>query len=293
MVCVGLSTLDHLWRVERFPPTGSRTPARAYDSSGGGPAATAAVAAARLGAHVRLWSNLGDDGAGNAAATELAGLGVDISEVRRLQGGRTAVSAVIVNADGERHIFPYFGDSLREAALEDFDAGWLAGAGSVLVDLRIPGLTAQALEAAHAAGVPSVGDVSNTRHLELTGPLDHLIASRECAAAVLGRDDPPAALAALRQRPDQVVGVTLGEHGLIIDDGSGARTVPAFAVDALDTTGAGDVFHGAYAFGVACGWPPHHCGRVAAAAAALACTGIGRSAIPDAAAVRALLDDNA
>src|SRR5690606_29864571 len=133
------------------------------------------------------------------------------------------------------YIFPYFGDALRDAALEEFPAGTLVSADSVLVDLRLPGLTREVLAAATDAGVPSVGDVSNTRNLELTAGLDHLIASQECAAEVLGRDDPPAALDALRRRADQVVGITLGERGVILDDGGGPRTLPAFPVTAVDT----------------------------------------------------------
>src|SRR5690606_326470 len=101
--------------------------------------------------------------------------------------------------------------------------------------------------------------------------------------------EPAAALQRLRRRPDQVVGITLGEHGVLLDDGSGAVHVAAFAVDAVDTTGAGDVFHGAYAFGVACGWKATHSASLAAAAAALACTGVGWVAIPDRARVDSLL----
>lgn len=289
VLCVGLSTVDQVWRVEHFPPTGSRTVAHAFEASGGGPAATAAVAAARLGARASLWSNLGDDSHGDRAAAEFTALGVDTQGVRRIPGGRTAVSAVLVNPAGERHIFPYFGDALKDASLDDFPLAQLERSGCVLVDLRLPGLTRQVLDRARALGVPSVGDVSNTRNWELTGALDHLIASQECAAEVLGRDDPRAALAAMRQRPAQVVGVTLGEHGVLLDAGDGPRHLPAFEVDAVDTTGAGDVFHGAYAYGVACGWEPATSARVAAATAALACTGVGRGAIPDAAAVAALI----
>lgn len=292
VLCVGLSTIDQLWAVERFPPSGSRTLAFNQATSGGGPAATAAVAAARLGARVALWSNLGDDGPGDEATAELESFGVDLGGVRRIRNGRTAVSAVLVNPQGERYIFPFFGDALKDATLEEFPADQLASAACVLVDLRLPGLTNAVLERARELGIPSVGDVSNTRNWELTGGLDHLIASQECAAEVLGRDDPMAALEALKQRQEQVVGVTLGDDGVLLDAGDGPRHLPAFRVDSVDTTGAGDVFHGAYAYGVAGGWPPRAAAGVAAAAAALACTGVGRGAIPTAAAVRDLLRAN-
>lgn len=289
MLCVGLSTVDHIWNVAEFPPSRSRTHADSHAVSGGGPAATAAVAAARLGGRVRLWSNIGTDSDGDIAMSELSGYGVDVSMVRRAPGSRTAVSAVLVDPSGERHIFPFFGDALRDAAAEDFGPSLVGTADAVLVDMRLPDLTREVLRLARAAGVPSVADVSNARGMTNTDLVDHVIASRECAAEVLGRDDPAAALAALRRRPDQVVAVTLGHEGVLLDSGSGGELIPAFAVNVADTTGAGDVFHGAYAFGVASGWDPRRSAEVAAATAALSCTGVGRGAIPDAAAVAALL----
>src|SRR5690606_14339051 len=245
VLCVGLSTLDQLWRVAEFPPRHSRTPASAYQSSGGGAAATAAVAAARLGAAVDLWATVGDDDAGEVVLTELTAMGVDVAGVRRLTGGRTAVNAVLVAPSGERNIFPFLGDAVTEASLDEFDPTVLERSGAVLVDLRVPELTRAVLLRARQVGVPTVGDVSTTGHWDLTHELDHLIASQECAAQVLGRDDPRAALAVLRQRPDQVVGVTLGEQGMLLDLGNGnVLSVPAHRVNVVDTTGAGDVFHG-------------------------------------------------
>src|SRR5690606_23823307 len=110
------------------------------------------------------------------ATAELESFGVDVSGLRRIHSGRTAVSAVLVNPEGERYIFPFFGDALQDATLDEFPADRLAAAACVLVDLRLPGLTKAVLERARELGVPSVGDVSNTRNWELTAGLDHLIA---------------------------------------------------------------------------------------------------------------------
>lgn len=289
LLVVGLSCLDHVWRVERFPPTASRTHASDYRMQGGGPAATAAVAAARLGAETALWALHGDDVNGRHARGELEAHGVDVAGVRTLPGATTFVSAVLVDPAGERHIFPYRGENLDDDA-----SGWpLERVGTVdalLTDGRHPRIAAAALAAARRSGVPTVGDWSNGRNWELTLEVDHLIVSEECASEVSGGREPEAALELLRQREDQVVGITLGEQGYLFDDGHDMRHVPALPVEVVDTNGAGDAFHGAYAYGVARGFSAARCGLFASVAAALSCTGVGRSALPDAETVEHLLE---
>lgn len=290
---VGLSCQDHVWRVGRFPPTGSRTDATAYRSQGGGPAATAAVAAARLGVEAALVALHGDDGAADGLLAELRAYGVDTAAVARIPGATSFVSAVLVGPSGERWIFPYRGSGL------DDDERWLgttdpADFAAVLVDLRHPRLCVAAAEAARAAGVPVVADYGNLRGFEHAGLADHLLVSQECAAELLGRDDPEAALARLRQRPDQVVGVTLGPEGVVAEHRGTLVRLPGFAVDEVDTTGAGDVFHGAYTVAVARGWELASALAFASAAAALKCTRFGsRAGIPDEDQVRALLRERA
>ncbi|MEJ2287038.1 MAG: PfkB family carbohydrate kinase [Deinococcales bacterium] len=287
VVCVGLSCLDHVWRVERFPPRGSRTDASSYHLQGGGPAATAAVAAAHLGAHAALIALHGDDPAGETVLADLAQHGVDVSGVHRLPGARTFVSAVLVAPDGERWIFPY-----RGAGLDDDPAllphGVVEGAGAVLVDMRHPRLCRAAASAARAAGVPVVADYGNLKAWEDAHLADHLLVSRECAEELLGRDDPETALPALPRRPDQVVGITLGADGVLLLDGDRRVSVPAPRVEAVDTTGAGDVFHGAYATAVARGLGAEPAAGYAATVAAMACRTLGaRAGLPSDAEVAA------
>ena len=280
VLCVGLSCLDHVWRVDRFPPLASRTDATAYRVQGGGPAATAAVTAARLGAHAELVALHGDDAASELLLAELEAYGVDVAAVRRVSGASSFVSAVLVAPDGERWIFPYRGSGLRDGPewLEGVD---VSGAGALLIDVRHPELCAAAARVARGLGVPVVADYGSLRDFEHAGLADHLLVSRECAAELLGRDAPEQALPRLRQRPDQVVGITLGGDGLLLDDGQGAVLMPAPRVEAVDTTGAGDVFHGAYAAGLACGFGALDAGAYAVAVAAMACRAFGsRAGIP-------------
>jgi sulfofructose kinase len=286
VLCAGLSCVDHIWQVERFPPEGSRTDAHGYRLQGGGPAATAAFTVARLGGRAHLWAVHGDDPAGRFALSELIEAGVDTSGVRVHAGAQSWTSGVMVAPDGERYIFPYRGSSLVDAPPNGAPP---VEAAAVLVDFRHPRLCRAALDWAGEKGVPSVGDLGNAAGWQESERLDFVIASEECAREVLGRSDPVAALAALRWRPGQYVGVTLGPRGYVYDAGEGVRQLPAPRVEAVDTTGAGDVFHGAFAFAVASGWATDRCAEFALAAASLSCTGVGRSAIPSAAEVERLL----
>lgn len=289
VLCAGLSCLDHVWQVERFPPTGSRTRATGFSTRGGGPAATAAVTVARLGGEAGLWALHGDDAAGATARAELEGYGVDTEHVLRIAGATTFVSAVLIAPWGERWIFPYRGEGL-ERDPSAFPVQRIRSYDALLVDFRHREICRAALDAAREAGIPSIGDVSNAQHWDLTGSLDYLLVSEECAAEVLGRRDPEAALDAMRRHNAQVVGVTLGEEGFLYSDVHGLRHIPSLPVAVVDTTGAGDVFHGAFAFAVASGWDTERCGLFASVAAAVSCTGIGRERIPTAARVERLLE---
>lgn len=279
VACVGLACLDHVWQVERFPPQASRTPASAYRSHGGGPAATAAVAAARLGAASHLWASLGDDEAGVALARELEREGVHL-HAARTPGARSFVSAVLVDPTGERHIFPFRGEGLTDdPAAHDWSA--LQAAGALLTDARHPRLSAHALALARRHAVPTVGDWGDLRQWEQTAWVDHLIVSEECAREAVGEADPSAALPRLRQRDGQLIAVTLGPRGIVWDAGDGVRRTPAPSVHVADSTGAGDAFHGAYAFAIANRRSVPAAMRLASAVGALTCTGPGRDTLPD------------
>jgi sulfofructose kinase len=276
---VGLSCRDHVWQVEHFPPTGSRTHATAYRAFGGGPAATAAVAAARLGADAHLWAVHGDDDDGDACRAELEAEGVEVSGIRTTLGARSFVSAVLVTPEGERFIFPYRGDALVDDAA-GLDWSVLPSLGALLTDARHPVMAGHALDLAQRHGVPTVGDWGDTRHWDLAARVEHLVVSEECARSVHGGDDPVAALKTLRGAGQSVAAITLGPRGVVWDAGDGPSRLHPPLVDVVDTNGAGDAFHGAYAWGIAAGRPPEAAIRLATAVAALKCRGHGRATLP-------------
>jgi len=296
VVCVGIAVLDRVYRVARLPEGAGKRFATGFAEAGGGPAATAAVAVARLGGRAELWARVGDDTAGAAIAADLAAHGVGTGTLRRVPGAVSGQSAVAVDDEGERAIL-----SFRDPAL-DADPSWLPlgrvrGAGAVLADVRWPEGAEAALRAAREAGVPAVldADATDDDALGRLVPLaDHAVFSAPGLERFAGTGDPAAGLARAAALNGGVAAVTAGGHGCWWRDRDGAvRRIPAFPVTAVDTLGAGDVFHGAYALAVAEGAGVSRALAFASAAAALKCARPGgRSAIPDRAETQRFLEEH-
>lgn len=285
LVCIGLTAYDFVWEVDALPVGGGKQRASQFRQGGGGMAANAAVAAARLGGRVQFWGRAGDDLAGRAMADELRTLGVDVQGLRLFDGARSSVSGIVVDAQGERSIVNF-----RGAALPD-DPSWLplaaiAQADAVLGDVRWPAGVAAAFGAARACGLPTVldGDVADAAVFDALLPLtDHAVFSEPgLAAYAAGLTDEEARLRHALARGCRLAAVTQGERGLLWTDGGPLHQQRALSVDAVDTTGAGDVFHGAFALALGAGVGVAEAFRFAAVVAALKCTQPGgRAGIPD------------
>ncbi len=271
--CVGIAVMDYLFFVDRLPIGGGKHYATGYREVGGGVAANAAAAIAILGGEARYVGRVGDDPVGERILSDLGALGVDVTRVEKLPGVESPVSAVLVDAAGERIITNYTAEGLF-AAGDAEDAGDVDGVDAVLVDVRWPAGAARALAAAAGANIPSVFDFDRPMEDGGEGLLalaSHVVFSEAALVETAGIADPGAGLVATRERTDAFLAVTTGAGGVWWLDGSEVRNQPAFPVEVVDTVGAGDVFHGALALALAEQQPEPSALRFATAAAALKC----------------------
>jgi len=281
---IGMSGLDRIMRVASFAAGGSKIYASGYDEIGGGPAATAAVAVQRLGGTARLIARVGEDATGDVIRGELAEHGVDVSLMRTLRDAQSAASNVTVDDRGERQITHFAGRGLDVEA-EWIDASSFDGTDVVLADMGWRRGAQRALALASAAGIPTVLDADmsvDPRAEELLGLADHVVFSEAALSRMSGLAEPAEALQWARGRVrGPYVGVTVGAQGYLWLAGETFNAMPGYPVTAIDTLGAGDVFHGAYALALAEGRGVAAAARFANAAAAIKCTrASGRRGIP-------------
>lgn len=281
-MCVGVATHDTIVGVAHYPGPDERVIAEEIREAGGGPAATAAVTATRLGVPAALIAAVGDDPEGVAVRTGLLTEGVDVTPVIVVPGARTARSVVVVSRSGDTRAIltrpataelthATGGVPLTPAWVHLDHAGWAArhalglrrGDGPLLsLDIGYP--------------VPDLDPAAVDLFAPTASVVAHLRPGEPLAVAVT---------AIARESGTRVV-ATDGARGVIASDGGPARTFPAFPVAVRSTLGAGDVFHGALVASLAVGEELAPAITRASAAAALSCAGLdGRSAIPTAAAL--------
>jgi sulfofructose kinase len=273
VLCVGHASYDLVFSVPRHPAEDEKIFADALLACGGGPAANAAVIVARLGFRAAFAGYLGDDLYGESHALELAREGVDLRCVVR-GAHPTPLSAVLVKPGGARALVNYKGGTRAlPAGSVDFS---VVRPKVVLFDGHEPALSAPLAGRARAAGIATVLDAGSLHEgtRALMGRVDYLVASEKFAAQWLGGADGREALAGLAERAPAAV-ITLGERGLVWRKGGESGALPAFPVQAIDTTGAGDAFHGAFAAGLAAGLPWGELLRYASAAGAWCCQRAG------------------
>ncbi|WP_248891212.1 sugar kinase [Citrobacter freundii] len=283
IACVGIAVMDRIYYVEGLPTEGGKYVAKRYTEVGGGPAATAALAAAKLGAQVDFIGRVGDDDTGNSLLAELESLGVNTRYTRRYAGATSSQSAIMVDAQGERIIVNYPSPDLLP------DAAWLnkidfSQWDVVLADVRWHEGARQAFTLARRAGVMTVldGDVTPQDISELVALSDHAAFSEPGLARLTGINDSEAGLKKAKTLTNGHVYVTRGSEGCDWIKNNTLQHQSGFKVDVVDTTGAGDVFHGALAFSLAGGDAPEEAVRFASGVAALKCTRPGgRAGIPD------------
>lgn len=275
MVVTGLGQCcwDTLAEVGEYPSPDSKAESSQWVEQGGGPAATALVALARLGLPCRFAGVVGGDAAGRQIRHALHAEGIDVAHLLTRPEAASQRAFIMVERPGGRRTIVWqraTGTPLAPAELEE--AFW---SGSAL--LHLDGLMAEAsLHGAREArrrGIPVMVDAGRMRPgmVELAGLCDYLVAAEQFFLD-LGWDGTKGHFARLADGLGApVVTVTRGEGGSLTRHGESTFHVPAFSVAAVDTTGAGDVFHGGYLFGLLRGWPLRETVVFASATAALSC----------------------
>lgn len=283
IACIGIAVQDRLYYVEKLPHDGGKYVAQDYKEIGGGPAATAAVAVAKLGAQVDFIGRLGNDAAGKTMRDELEAAGVNTSLTKMFSNARSSQSAVLVDKAGERIIINHPSPDLL------VESDWMhtidfSQYDMVLADVRWHEGAEYAFTKARAVGVPTLLDADTTPQsiLPLVKLADHAVFSEPGLARMTAENDSTKALTLAAAQTSGTVYVTRGKSGCFWLEHQQLQHQAGFSVEVVDTTGAGDVFHGALAFALAEKQPITQAVRFANAVAALKCTQPGgRAGIPN------------
>ena len=296
ILCVGACAWTTIFRVAHLPQGSAKIIPHEAIQIGDGMSASAACAIVKLGGRAEFWARVGDDANGRAAIASLTEAGLECSNVHYVAGVKGSFCSVVIDGKGERIVIPRHDPALP------VDTSWMpieritrGDFSAVLTEVRWPEGAAAALDAARTAGIPAILDaeVGALGVLEdLAQRATHVLYSETGLAAHVGDGDVGVQLErAHAALPNAFIGVTRGAEGFFWWDDVGAVFQErGIAVTAIDTLGAGDVFHGAYALAESWGMSIQSAARFACVAASLKCEVFGgRIGAPDRAAVMAYI----
>ncbi len=295
VIGIGENSVDTVLTVSGYPPCGGKARITSEAKYPGGQVATAMAACAQLGLRAKYIGTVGDDEHGTIQIESLRRLGINSDDVhRRLNCASRSAYVVIDEPTGERTVYWNRHECLRLNAGE-IPERQIAAAGLLLIDCTDPGAAEYAVRTARGHGVPVVLDVDvNYPGIDSVLPfVDYLIANESFPPAWSEMADPFEALAALQTRFGmRMVAMTLGPSGALARSEGQYFYSPGYEVNCVDTTGGGDVFHGAFCYSVVQKMPIAEALEFANAMAALNCTGIGaRGHIASVDEVRSLMND--
>ncbi len=278
VVGIGLNATDTVMLVRSFPALGGKERVASVSRQAGGQIATAMIACQRLGLKTRYLGTVGDDEAGCFQLESLVREGVDVRHVRVVAGAATQFGHIIVDqATGERTVFwgrdPRLAMNPEEVLAED-----IVTARAVHLDGCDFGPCFKAAQHAREAGIPVIADLDTVyEQVERLFPsIDYLLASARVLPAATGEDDPFRVLELMaREYHISTPGMTLGREGALVFTKGRFIYSPGFVVETVDTTGAGDVFHGAFIYGLLSSWPVNEILEFSNAMAALNCMALG------------------
>ena len=276
VVGVGLNATDTLISLPHHPALGSKVAFHSANVLPGGQVATAMVACQVWGLRTRYVGKLGDDDAANIHRAEFARLGVE-THLLTATGCASQQAFILVDDTGERTVL-WKRDPRLTLRPEELQREWISGARALHLDGHDTAAAALAASWARADGIPVIADLDDLYSgvEALLKNVDYLITSRDIPGRLMANHDLRKLLPALRDKFGcKLTAATLGHEGVLAWDGAQFHYAPAFRVDTLDTTGAGDIFHAGFIYGLLQGWPLQRQLQFACAAAALNCTAIG------------------
>jgi len=263
--------------VERYAALDEKVGMKELIEQGGGLAATALAAVGKLGGRAAMLGNVGDDSSGQKISAALRDVGVETTNLRVVSGTRSRFAFCIIHeATGQRSIFFDTGTAGTPEP-EEIDPDLVARAKVVLIDGTSGEGGIRCAEIAREQGKPVVLDVerSSAGSEALLRLATHPVVPQEYAASFAQSGSPLDGCRAIQQMGPQTVVATLGAQGCVAVEGDDVHQVPAFCVPVVDTTGAGDVFHGAFAYGLALGKCLADNLVFASAGAAISCRALG------------------
>jgi sugar/nucleoside kinase (ribokinase family) len=293
VVGLGANSIDEVTIVPALPVTRgehAKMPIELHVISGGGQVLTAMATCASLGLRARYIGAVGNDDRGRLVRDLLRQRGLDAGGVVTREGA-SQFAIVLLDRSGERIVL-WSRDARLAAVPLDVPDPVLRAVRLLHVDDVDPVSSLRATAAACALGLPVTSDIDRTSDdaRALADAVTIPILAEHVPAAFTGESDPGTALARLHRPHHELVVVTLGARGALAFDGASLHYEAGFPVRAVDTTGSGDVFRGAFIYGRLHGWPVPRLLRFANAAAAVACTRLGAlGGVPTLPEVEALL----
>ncbi len=274
IICVGHACYDLIFQVPHHPSEDEKLGSSTHLGCGGGPAANAAIAIARLGLTAGFIGYLGNDVYGDSHLAELTAEGINTQQLQR-GSFATPVAALIIKPDGKRSVINYTeASTMLPADYCSLDSSQLPSV--LLVDGHQPAISAQLIKQAKQLGIATILDAGSLKPgtRQLKTEVDYLAASEKFARQLTQQNDPHLALQQMQTLAANVI-ITLGESGLIWAQKNRIGSLPAFAINTVDSTGAGDAFHGGLAAAIAMRKTWDDALVYASAVAALCCTKIG------------------
>jgi sulfofructose kinase len=291
LVGVGLNATDTLITLPTFPAPGSKVEYRDPKILPGGQVATTVIACQQWGLSTRYVGKLGDDDAARLHRAAFAAAGVE-TQLITVPGAASPQSLILVDAAGERTVLGRLDERLFLQPA-DLNREWIVNARALHVDGHDTAAATLAATWARETGIPVIADLDELYSgvEDLLALVDYAVVSRDFPTRLMAEPDLDAALRKMHRRYGaRLTAATLGEEGVLAWDGKHLHHTCAYRVPTADTTGAGDIFHAGFIYGLLQGWPLDRQLEFACAAAALNCTGIGaRGSIQSVAAIENLV----